>query len=184
MIKKTKQNKNSPNKKRSCFFLHVPMSMREVYLSPTGRVGKPCTRSFCLPPSTSGISGTSALAPLHHGQDFFVDGLEGALPFLTLGVSRPREPWPCSCPESTSPKLRHPRCIGVEISWLSSSDSVWRASVESVRDSLEACCGAHPLLRRSTQARPRTQWHCFPVPPQRSRIMTCDSSLARVKLQF
>ena len=57
--------------------------------------------------------------PLQPSQDFtqfLVDVVEGALPFLTLGVSGPRESWPCSCPESTSSKLGHPRGIGVEIS--------------------------------------------------------------------
>lgn len=43
---------------------------------------------------------------------------------------------------------------------------------------------ATPPTQGHTRQTQDSQWHCFQVPPQGSRIMTCDSSLARPKSQF
>lgn len=96
----------------SWLYLSMPAKHEQCLLAPSGRRGE------ALP------SVLAAFGPLAKTSQFSVDGLEGALPFLTLGVSGPREPWPCSCPEPTSSKLRHPWGVGVEVPGLSSSDPV------------------------------------------------------------
>lgn len=82
-----------------------------------GQAEKLWARGSCLP----SLEALGHPAPIltHPGHDFtrfFADGLEGGLPFLSLGVSGPGQSWPCSCPEPTSSKLGHPWGISVEVS--------------------------------------------------------------------
>lgn len=104
-------------------FLCVPLSMSDVDSCQMGRVSKLYTRRSCLLPLDA-LAHPAPILTLPY--TVFVDGLEGDLPFLTLGVPGPREPWPCRRPEPTSSKLCHPWCISVEIPRLSSSDPVWK----------------------------------------------------------